>query len=381
MNAPLHTNGNVGNPNAHSTVFRLGMDYKGSPFGNPDDIVELDQRTRTLHNRTQGTKIKLAVLPDQVMDAEANRSYLSGYRLPGMCADDISPIVPTSVHKDKYTTTSTASAYQIPDVNTSVDGPVHTIDVSWSQDEYQTKWYGLGTYVPNPTQEAVRDVRNPTQLGLKRIAQKLMLAREKRVLDTVTTSGNWTAANVVTLASGYHWNGGANSAPITDLKNRILASRQQCTAIFMGQEAGFAFIEHDDVSAHVKKFGAGDNSGINISGNLSRAQTEKVMLSVPMLPPIVIVASEYETANGVRTRMLPSQVVLTASEAGVPTDAETINTIKTFRYKGQGQGYITRAYVVNDRGVEGGMMHLVYQAECDVMTGTDVGGLIIDAIQ
>ena len=327
-----------------------------------------------------GQVVRLALTPADVTIQEELDTYAAGYSPLGFVAAELSPPFLVEKDTDKYRFFGSNNAFRLVNLETSDQAPVRQVDPETSLKDYTVIPRALGSFLPANTEaQANYDLR---MAATRRIQWALALDREKRLFDMLTTTANWAAANVVTLAATFNWNGGSASDPIKDLQDRIEASAQPVTQIAFSPPVSHVFLRHASVRDHMRQM-LGDNAptpatleGASVSG--------VVRYQIPGLPPIVVAPSKYlnETTSNLDFVLGDYAILLTTPPGGAPSSPEEIVTAQTFRRRGpSGTGITSREFIVEERGLDGGTMLVQGHAEDIVMPANNCGGLIADIIQ
>lgn len=198
-------------------------------------------------------------------------------------------------------------------------------------------------------------------VALQRLVEAMMLARELRVAALLRNQASWTAANVVTVATGAKWNGGASADPIADLFAVVAASKLRPTHMIVSDAVARWFL----TSTHVRDF-------VQAGGHV----------------PGCIVAPAKTLVAGVPSYVWGNDVVLVRC----PQSDTDLATARTLVWSGNmtnaegvgrlfGQGLFVRTGTINDRGPRGGQLLVTGSNEVSVMLAGDVGGLILNAVQ
>lgn len=89
---------------------------------------------------------------------------------------------------------------------------------------------------------------------MERVADRVLLAKEKRIADLVQSTSNIT--NYTTLSSNMQWSDGTNSRPFADIATAITTIRSNtgliANTMVMSFETWLALREHDDVVERFK---------------------------------------------------------------------------------------------------------------------------------
>jgi len=217
-----------------------------------------------------------------------------------------------------------------------------------------------------------------------RIQEALGLDREIRIFGTgglYPTTANWNANNVATLTGGgAQWDDPENCDPILDIQERIEASAQVITGIYMNPMVGHRFLAADRVRSHMRQM-LGDNApNANVVGAASIQSN--VDFVIPGLPPFHIVAGKVlnETTSAL-DYILGDSVIGVSFPAGIPRDGQSTMTAVTWRERGlSGNGFTTREFEVETRGLQGGTMMVSGHAEDEQMVASNCGFLLSDVL-
>lgn len=357
----------LGGRSSRETSVRLVDDVKG--IGKAGDTV-----TFSLH-------------PSDVTVNEEMDTFMVGYRAPGFRADDACPIQLVGKDQGIFRVFGVNNAFRPVNVLSSIQADIPEVDADTSTDTYMVQERALGGFIPTVTQlnydEGNQGFDPKVAIG-RRIAWALALDRELRVFGTgglLTTSGNWNANNRVTLGAGAEWNDIAGGNPIQDLFDRISASAQIVTDIWMNPAVAQAMMLSQAVKEHIRWI-IGDSQ---VSQQIAQATAtqQNMDFQIPGLPPIHVVGSKVlDEATGQLVHILGDTVILTSSPPGAANTGEDIMTCKTFRRKGpSGNGFTTREFPLERRGLHGGVFMASGHAEQVKMVANNVGGAIFDVIQ
>jgi len=322
--------------------------------------------------KLDGETIRLSLAQEDVNIQEELSTFLAGYKPFEFVADLISPPFLVDKTSDKFRIFSEDDAFEEAEVEASPRGRVRTIDPRSTLSEYRTTDRALGTFVTAAVAaESTFDVK---ARGVKRVMTVLDMNREVRIFTPLTTSGNWAAANRLTPAN--NWDDLIDGDPIADLTQLLEASSQPVTHILMNDIATHRFMAHPKVRDHIR-FLVGD-AGLQATLQQVSMGGGAKRFAVPGLEATIQMCPARRQVSGAQQRILGNYVVgIRAPFDGVPTDAEEIKTIQTFRKKGAaGTGFITREYFVDDVGLEGGTMVVAGHAE-DVKMLTNSCGFLL----
>lgn len=349
-----------------------------SPLGQHGQTVTLDKGRVYV----DGKLIQLSLQPTDVHLPEELPTYLAGYRPFPFRADEASPVIPVDKDEDYHRDFSSNNAFRRVDVKASIEGNIPEVDPLTSTTKFKVVDRLLGAFVPQVTEENASGLYKPRQAAMKRVANAVALDREIDVWTLLSTSGSWAAGNVVTLGATFQWNEGGSANPLKDVQDRIIASAQPVTDIWVNQEVGFAFLRNAAVRDQMRQY-LGDGAPANALATVAQAGTQNVDFAIPGLPPFHVAAAKVlNETSGLLEFVLTDACILVTRPPGIPTDAETVATTYTFRRRGgAGVGFETREFRIEGRGAKGGTMVVVNQADIAQMTGNNCGGLILNCIQ
>ena len=326
-----------------------------------------------------GSTVKLSLAPSDVTSAEEIDTYMPGYKpFGGFRADEIAPATPLFAKEtDNFRIYSLNNIFRRLHVQTSRTAPVGEVDPETSLSTYRTLPYALGSFIPAETEDQSNyDVR---KAAARRIKDALTLDREYRLWSLLTTTGSWNSNNRTALTTGYQWNGGASSDPILDLQTLIEKSAQMVTAIYMSLKAGHAFLRHDKVRDHMRQM-LGDAAPTPqlIAGAGIQGHSQDIGFVIPGLPPIKIAGARIlNETTGVLDSIIGDGNVVGVSQDPSGGEFESIQTVKTFRYKGpSGTGWVTREFPQEQRGLNGGNFMLSGFNE-DIRMVSSVSGFLL----
>jgi len=342
-------------------------------------------------SRGQERIVKLDLAPTDVHVPGLMPGYSAGYQLAEGVADVVSPVVMSAKEEDKLWTWNATSSFQraIPTMG-AAGGRVNEVQPAGGTASYNCIRYALGAFVPTEVtanQDAPIDVN---QKVTQRILEALKLEREIRVMTQATTTANFTSQQVRTLSSGYQWNGGASSQPVTDLQTLEHTSAMDISRWIMPLSTYDTFA----TNAAVQKFVA-YKQGV-------QAVPEASVAALLRVAPITIARMKYYGATGTLIYVWPD-VASASYVVGVrtppkmpPSDQRDIATMFTARWAGGtgnggegggprvsavAGGFMIRRFFEESRGSLGGQMVVVCHADAEVFTSSLVGGVIVNPIQ
>ncbi len=331
----------------------------------------------------RGQRVQLALNPSDVHVAHEIDTFLAGFAPQGFRADEAVPVALVDKATDRYRTFGSNNVFKQVEVRTSRQASIQEVDIETSLATYLVDERALGAFIPRATEaQATFDVKAGHAM---RIQEALGLDREVRIFGTgglLSSSANWNANNVATIGSGAQWNDAENADPILDIQERIEASAQLVTGIYMNPIVGHAFLRADRVRTHMRQMLGDGAPNPNVVGATTIQQN--VDFQIPGLPPFHIVAGKVlNETTGLLDYILTDSVILVSyPQNGLPVDGKRTMTAVSFRERGlSGNGFTTREFEVNGRGLQGGTMMVSGHAEDEVMIANNVGGLILNTIQ
>ncbi len=334
-----------------------------------------------------GDTIQLTLSPGDVSISEEMDSLIVGFKPIGMRADEVCPIHLTEAEVGKYREFGLNNAFRLVNVLSSMQADIPEVDIDTAMKDFQTQARALGGFIPTNTQLAANlgtvnwDIKAAL---LKRIEAGLALDREVRVWSLLSNPNSWLATNRVTIGGGAEWNDPDNGQPIVDLMDRVEASAQAVTGIWVNPPVAHALIRSKSTLQYIKSIG-GDANAVSrdIVDAAASPANANIDFSIPGLPPIHVVASKVlNEGTGTLDYILNDTVILVSQPAGSENTGEDIMTCKTFRWKGpSGTGYTTREFDLQRRGLHGGTFMAAGHSETVKMISGAVGGAIFDVLQ
>lgn len=331
-----------------------------------------------------GEIIQFALNPSDVHIAHEIDTFLAGFSPQGYRCDEAVPPVLVDKATDRYRTFNRNNIFRQVEVRTSRQAMITEVDIETELSTYLVDERALGAFIPRATEnQATFDVKAAHGV---RIMEALMLDRELRIFGTsglLTTSGNWDSNNVATIGAGAEWNDEENSNPILDIQERIEASAQLVTGIFMNPTVAHAFLRSRRAREHMRQMLGDTPPNPAIVGAASIQQN--VDFQIPGLPPFRVCAAKVlNETTSLLEYILGDKVVLVSSprNGGLPLDGKSTMTAVSWRERGlSGNGITTRQFELQTRGLQGGTMMVTGHAEEEVMISNTCGGLIEDVIQ
>jgi hypothetical protein len=329
--------------------------------GNGDGLVKMDLGAADVH------------LPAAIPN------YAAGYRNEKPIADVVSPPFLVDKPSNKFFTFAKEDAFQraLPSIG-ATSAQVNEIAPRVANSTYSTIEYALGGFVGTQLEAAADAPLRIRQATMTRVLNALLIEREIRVANAVTTAATWDSTVVTTILAAAKWNGGASADPVNDLLTQMRASWGEITGIAMSRLVYDAF----STSAAVQKYFAYKDSA---QARPNAAQ----MSAILQLPPIYVSDMQYIDTTGARSYIWGKNVALFRMPSQIPpTTQDDVASNLTFRWNGvdtvDGQaanGFIVREYFVQDRGSQGGNKVVLIQHDIEQQTSKFAGGLLVGAYQ
>jgi hypothetical protein len=307
--------------------------------------------------------------------------YAAGYTLADGIADMASPPFLVPNQSDKYWTWSEKNAFTLVTPIVGGTGSPPETNAGLSSTAFQTVPYTLGAFVPTELQANADAPLNVMQKFTRIVMDKLKLAREKRVVTLLQTTGSWNSNLVNTVAAASKWNNGASADPIADLQLGVEQSYMDPTDIAMSGLLYHWFIR----SPAVQKYWYAKAGTPQLP---TPAEISKLLTSDFGIPPITVGRMKYlATATGGISYVWGNDAVLLRSTAALATQQD-VATCRTFRWTGGATsdgsavgGWLVRTYFDPKRGGRGGTAIVVSHYDTEVMTSNLVGALTHNAYQ
>ena len=212
-----------------------------------------------------GDTIQLTLSPSDVSISEEMDSLIVGFKPIGMRADEVCPIHLVDSDVGKYREYGLNNTFRRVNVISSIQADIPEVDIDTSLKDYQVQERALGGFIPTVTQlhadnSSVNwDIK--AALG-KRIEAGLALDREVRVWSLLTDTNSWAANNKVTIGAGAEWNDAELGNPIRDIMDRIEASAQLVTGIWLQPPVAHSLLLSKSTLGYIKAMG-GDAAGLS----------------------------------------------------------------------------------------------------------------------
>jgi hypothetical protein len=324
-----------------------------------------------------GQQIMLALQPADVHVAEEIDTFLAGYAPDEFRADEAVPIVPTDFLTDQFRTFTENNAFRVVNVLASTQSDINEVDPETILRTFICVDRAIGGFIPNVTQYTARKAYDPRQALARRIRWALALEREVRIFGSsglLTTSANWNANNVTTIAGGSEWDT-TNGDPIRNMQDAEENSIMPITDWFMSVPVFNAFLRNANVRLYFRQM-LGDNAP---SPDVVNRKRDVV---IPGLAPIHVVGGKVlNESTGNIDYIMGEAVVGVRKPTGSLVNPEDIQTAVTWRFNGpSGTGFITREFELPRRGLHAGQMMVSGYSEDPRFIANNVGALILNTL-
>lgn len=348
--------------------------------------LDLANNTRTMTDAS-GRLITMDLGQADVHIDAALAIYAAGYNQWEGIADIVAPLVPSDKASNKYFTWDKDDIFQqVDDLVVGPNAQVMEISPRVSSSSFTTVGYGASAAVSTELLANADAPLNPEKAAMRRCLQAVKLGREVRVANQALTSSNWTGGYTTTLGATAKWNGGAASNPIQDIMTAIENSLTSVTHIALSERTWHDFFQNANVQKFVASKIDAPPLGVVNAGDQLRIASDKLSALLG-LPPFVIGRQKKKISGGYGY-VWGDNVALIHADPGVPSDGQSISTMKTFRWTGADSGavdgtmqggFLVRSYYDPRRGARGSKIVVVTHNDAEVTTSVYAGGLIIGA--
>jgi len=169
------------------------------------------------------------------------------YRNQSLIADEVLPIVPVGKQEFKYTKHTLADGFTIPDTKVGRKSAPNQVEFTGSEVTDSTVDHALDDPIPNADIDNAPPNFDPLGHSVEMIMNLIKLDREKRAADLVFASGNYAAANKITLAGASQFSDYANSDPIGIIGAGLDAVVMRPNNMVIGQAAWTKLRSHPDI--------------------------------------------------------------------------------------------------------------------------------------
>lgn len=325
----------------------------------------------------RGQTLMLALHPQDVHVAEEIDTFLAGYSPAEFRADEAVPLITVGQLTDQFRTFTENNAFRVANVLASAQSDINEVDPETILRTYQCLDRAIGGFIPNVTIHTAVKAYDPRQALARRIRWALGLEREVRIFGAsglLTTSANWNANNVLTIAPASEWDT-ALGDPILNMQRADEASVMPITDWYFSTKTFNAFLRNANVRNHMRQM-LGDNAP---SPDVVHAAADIV---IPGIAPIHKVGGKVlNESTGAIDFIMGDFAVGVRKPAGGDINPEDIQTAVTWRFNGpSGTGFVTREFELPRRGLHAGQMMVSGYSEDPRFIANNVGALIVNTL-
>ena len=333
------------------------------PDGRKVDFTEYDPSNEHQRDFTQANVHVAAALTNFAIDYGSNQSEA--------IADMAAPVVLVDKASDTYHTYSKQNKLRrVTALLTSEDAGIPEVGPVKSTDTYNTKPYGLSTFIGQGVEANADPGVNPRLRAMARIMNAMVMEREHRcatALMNATTFSGYTTA----LTSSNYWDGGASSDPVKDIYTAQESTLKNPNRMILSQKGWNRFVSNEQIAKHA----------IYVGEALSKSpQALMASLGFPEIMPLIgSMKSESQTAGTTTESYIWDDDCLFAYMP-IGNSIEDVLTARTFRWLKGGMsresgGYRIREWDEPNRGQDGGRRLAVVTNEVIKVTAADTGYL------
>lgn len=188
-------------------------------------------------------------------------------------ADEVSPRLPVSAEKFKWTEYPLSEAFNVPDARVGRRGRVQQLEFGGEERTSEVEDFGLETSIPYSDIQAAADARargdsqhDPVMHSVAMLTDTIENIRETRVAQQVFNLNTYAADKRITLSGTSQWSDYTNSDPITAIKTGM-----ESTLVYTPNTMVFGRQVWSKISSHPRVVNAVKGNVTN-AGIVSREQ-------------------------------------------------------------------------------------------------------------
>lgn len=282
-----------------------------------------------------------------------------GSQVPEAVADIVCPPILVDKASNTYFTVSANDMFRRVDtVLASEDSPVKEVGPTLSTDTYNTKSYGLGTFVPQGVVAGADSVVMPMVRALSRVMNAMTLEREVRVFSALTNTSTFSGYTTTLTASNF-WDTISGSPTASDpIANLFIAKEtmlKPCTHIAMSEKSWHRLVGNPNVQK-LSLYGSTEAQAL-----IKAPEKFAERIGMPEVKFVISKMKVEATTAGVTTKgyLWSDYVTLLHIPPGADANGEQVPTARTFRWDKNGAarqfgGYRIREWEDPSRGQDGG---------------------------
>lgn len=199
-----------------------GQRYARTRSATLDLIKSSDPKEKAIIQRVNGDILRLReVGPGQVQDNRFLSNLSLQYKNDDYIGEILMPPVQTPALAGEYPTYDKRSRFAAPDDTMTTRATPNEVSDARGVATYACTPRALTNHVSVLT---LRNQQAPLDEMVdltEAVSEDMALLREQRISTVLTTSGNYLAANVQTVAAGSRWNDATGGNPISDIQNAV----------------------------------------------------------------------------------------------------------------------------------------------------------------
>jgi hypothetical protein len=290
------------------------------------------------------------------------------YRNARMIADEVLPRVPVGTQQFKYLKHAMAEGFTIPDTKVGRTSKPNEVSFSATEVTGSTKDYALDDPIPQADIDNAPPNYNPMGRATEGIMDLIALDREVRTAALVFAAAQYAAANKITLSGTSQFSDYANSDPLGVIMAGLDACIMRPNVAVMGRAVFTKLCMHPEVVKAVHG-NSGDAGIVQRQAIAGLFELEDVLVGEGW----VNTARKGQTATLSRVWGKHIALIHRNRTAGP-------NNGLTFGFTAQFGGRIAGATPDKNIGMRGGQLVRAGESVSEVITATDLGYLIIDAV-
>jgi hypothetical protein len=290
------------------------------------------------------------------------------YRNRKLIADQVLPRAQVGKQEFKYLKHTLADGFTVPDTKVGRKGRPNEVDFSASEVTDSTVDYGLDDPVPQADIDNAPPNYNPLGRATEGLTDLILLDREKRAADLVFAAATYPSANKTALTGTDQWSDYANSDPVEDISVALDVPVMRPTIGIVGQAVWSSLKRHPKILKAI--YGSLMDAGI---------ATRKAVADLFELEEILVGEAWLNGAKKGQTvslgRVWGKHASFIYRDSLASADRGT-----TFGLTAQFGGRIAGATADSNIGLRGGQRVRVGESVKEVISASDLGYFIADAV-
>jgi hypothetical protein len=292
------------------------------------------------------------------------------YRNSRLIADEVLPRVPVSQQSFKYCKYALEDSFTLPNTLVGRSSKPNQVEFGFTEVDTSTRDYALDDPIPNADMMNAQGGYNPEARATEVISDLLALDREKRAADLVFAAASYATANKVQLVTNDQWNEYAQAAsdPIADIVTGLDACVMRPNIMVLGYAVASTLRRHPAI---LKAYNGttGDTGMVPLNFLRELFELEQVLVGQGWINT----AKKGQTATMARVWGNHCALIYRDSLA-------TASSGTTFGFTAQWGDRVAGSIDDPDIGMHGGKRVRVGESVKEVITASDLGYFIEDAI-